>query len=477
MGAHPAEFRVKFIHVAAIGACSRLRRSLRSREDALWASARAGGLQTIQHVIIIMQENRSFDHYFGTFPGADGIPMLNGLPTVCVPDPIHGTCVMPFHTTGLVQTGGPHSHNDAIADIDGGRMDGFLMQAEQQQGNCINPLNPNCPSKNPLSVVVFHDAREIPNYWAYAQTFVLQDRMFEPNSSWSLVSHLYMVSEWSAHCTKHSDPASCVNALQSPGNPPGFLQPNLKPPIYAWTDLTFLLHQAGVSWGYYVSEGLTPDCLDPTEAVCVQTKLSPLTPGIWNPLPWFDTVKADSESANVQPVANFLSQAAAGTLPSVAWVVPSQLESEHPPASIADGQAFVTGLVNAVMQGPNWGTCAIFISWDDWGGFYDHVVPPKVDQNGYGLRVPGLMISPFAKAGLIDHQTLSFDAYVKFIEDLFLGGQRLDPRTDGRPDPRPAVRESASRLGDLAKEFDFTQTPLPPLILPLRPPPGPASVP
>ena len=89
------------------------------------------------------------------------------------------------------------------------------------------------------------------------------------------------------------------------------------------------------------------------------------------------------------------------------------------------------------MRSPDWDSTAIFLAWDDWGGFYDHVVPPTVDHNGYGLRVPALVISPYARRGFVDHQTLSFDAYVKFIEDDFLGGQRLDPKTDGRPDPRP----------------------------------------
>jgi hypothetical protein len=99
--------------------------------------------------------------------------------------------------------------------------------------------------------------------------------------------------------------------------------------------------------------------------------------------------------------------------------------------------------------------------WDDWGGFCDHVAPPKVDANGYGLRVPGLVISPYAKAGFIDHQTLSFDAYAKLVEDDFLGGQRLDPKTDGRPDSRPEVRENAPQLGDIAAAFDFNQAPRP----------------
>ncbi|HXS23104.1 MAG TPA: alkaline phosphatase family protein, partial [Gemmatimonadales bacterium] len=156
----------------------------------------------------------------------------------------------------------------------------------------------------------------------------------------------------------------------------------------------------------------------------------------------------------------------AGTLPAVSWVIPNGELSEHPPALVSRGQAYVTALINAIMQSPLWSSTAIFLSWDDWGGFYDHFTPPVVDENGYGLRVPGLVISPYAKNGFIDHQTLSFDAYVKFIEDDFLGSQRIDPRTDGRPDPRPTVREDVPILGDLTQDFDFNQAPQPPLVLP-----------
>ena len=122
------------------------------------------------------------------------------------------------------------------------------------------------------------------------------------------------------------------------------------------------------------------------------------------------------------------------------------------------------------MRSPDWRSTAIFLAWDDWGGFYDHVKPPRVDGAGYGLRVPGLVISPYARRGYIDHQTLSFDAYLKFIEDDFLGGRRIDPRTDGRPDPRPDVRENARILGNLASDFDFNQRPRRPLLLPTLPP-------
>jgi phospholipase C len=143
--------------------------------------------------------------------------------------------------------------------------------------------------------------------------------------------------------------------------------------------------------------------------------------------------------------------------------------SEHPPASIRRGQAYVTGVIDAIMRSADWDSTAIFLSWDDWGGFYDHVKPPTVDSSGYGLRVPGIVISPYAKRGYIDHQVLSHDAYLKFIEDDFLGGARINPRTDGRPDPRPDVRENAKILGDLRNDFDFSQVPRKPLILPVKP--------
>lgn len=121
------------------------------------------------------------------------------------------------------------------------------------------------------------------------------------------------------------------------------------------------------------------------------------------------------------------------------------------------------------MRSPEWKSTAIFLTWDDWGGFYDHVAPPVVDPLGYGIRVPGLVISPYARRGYVDHQTLSFDAYLKFIEDDLLASARLDPKTDGRPDPRPDLRESSPILGDLTRDFDFTQTPRAPLLLLERP--------
>ena len=168
-------------------------------------SALALAQQRIKHVVFVMQENRSFDSYFGTYPGADGIPMNNGVPSVCVPDPKSRGCVAPFHDSHAVNLGGPHHAAAAKADVDGGRMDGFVREAEAGKKNCKSLLDPAC-SRGGLDVMGYHDRSDIPNYWAYADNFVLEDHMFEPNASWSLPEHLFLVSEWSA---KEIGRASC----------------------------------------------------------------------------------------------------------------------------------------------------------------------------------------------------------------------------------------------------------------------------
>lgn len=429
----------------------------------------------IKHIVIIMQENRSFDHYFGTYPGADGIPMQNGVPTVCADDPVTGQCIKPFHDSSDINYGGPHGANAAAQDINNGKMDGFVRSVmDGRSGYCSNPNTPGCTSgEQGPDVMGWHDAREIPNYWTYAQNFVLHDRMFEPSASWSLPAHLFMVSGWSATCSNPEDPMSCVDNINNPA--PG-LTNNSKKEDYAWTDLTYLMHKYNISWGYYLTEGIEPDCAN-DQMFCDQQPMKLDVPGVMNPLPNFTTVHDNGELDHIRPTKTFLTDLKSNKLPSVSWIIPEYGVSDHPTTSIHAGQAYVTGLINAIMQSPDWDSTVIILAWDDWGGFYDHVVPPKVDVNGYGLRVPSLLISPYAKKGFIDHQTLSFDAYLKFIEDIFLDCQRIDPKTDGRPDPRPAVRESDPQLGDLLNDLDFSQSPLPALILPVDPPPGPASIP
>ena len=168
-------------------------RALGAQTSAAQASGAAGtgietGISKIKHVVVIMQENRSFDSYFGTFPGADGIPMSNGSPTVCVPDPAKGSCDKPFHDPADVNSGGPHGAANATADIDGGKMDGFVAQAEQAKKKCA-PNAPSCAAGTTTDVMGYKTGADIPNYWAYAKDFVLDDHLFESNASWSLPSH------------------------------------------------------------------------------------------------------------------------------------------------------------------------------------------------------------------------------------------------------------------------------------------------
>ncbi|HKP90587.1 MAG TPA: alkaline phosphatase family protein [Thermoleophilaceae bacterium] len=426
-----------------------------------------GGIHKIKHVVMVMQENRSFDSYFGTYPGADGIPMdSGGKPTVCNPDPEAEVCWAPYHDPRDRTGDAPHGSKNHKRDVNGGKMDGFVREARNAPHRCQYAHDYVCAPAAALDVMGYHDRRELPIYWDYADNFVLHDRMFAPIASWSLPAHLYMVSAWSARCKIANDPFSCHNEISGPSKPYDFsTREGIQKTHFAWTDLTHMLHRFGVSWRYYVFRGREPDCAHDEALSCDKNTLDAGTPSIWNPLPAFDTVKKNKQVGNVQSISRFYRAANKGTLPSVSWVIPNEKVSEHPPFRVSVGQAFVASVVNAIMRGPNWKDTAIFVSYDDWGGYYDHVVPPKADKNGYGIRVPSLLISPYAKKGYVDHQTLSFDAYLKFIEDIFLSGQRLDPATMDRPDPRISVRENAEMLGDLRQDFDFSQKPRPPHLL------------
>jgi phospholipase C len=463
---------------------------------ALASSANAAVPQVpIQHVIVIMQENRSFDHYFGTFPGADGIPT-----GTCIPlDPTQaaGPCVAPFHSLLDVNAGGPHSAGDAQKDLNDGvtqaDLNGFILSQHQaatsSKNRCkLHPDNPECAGNKLGEIqhdaVSYHTDQEIPNYWAYAKNFVLQDHLFEGVRSWSLPSHLELASLWTATCTKQTQASTCVTS-PSPTKPS-------RHTTYPWVSLFQLLDSQNVAWKYYLSQGTEPDCEDGAMN-CADTAQSNNVPSIWNPVPFFGYVKAQPQTylpAHVQDVSNFFVDLAHGQLPAVSWVVPNNTVSEHPPAGITTGMEYVTGLVNAVMASPYWRSTVIYIAWDDWGGFYDHVVPPNVDDastsrtpiEGYGLRVPGIMISAWARPHTIDHAIYSFDAYATLIENLFLGGTRLSPSALGNPDNRPDLRDALTSVkllgggtapvGDLMSEFDFTQSPLPPLILPTDIPTG-----
>ena len=251
----------------------------------------------------------------------------------------------------------------------------------------------------------YHDAREIPNYWAYARNFVLQDHMFEPNKSWSLPAHLLMVSAWSAKCSVKGDPMSCVNAPDLPATPPDFRgnlkkkNPGLRVDRHHVSAAQAPRQLAVLRLQRHAARlrGRRRDQLqaDPAERE---------DPGHLESASLVLHRARELAASNVTPLGNFFKAAQKGKLPAVSWIVPTQSVSDHPPALVSAGQAYVTTLVNAIMRSPNWSSTAIFLTWDDWGGFYDHVLPPTVDAESYGLRVPGLVISPYAKRGYIDHQ-------------------------------------------------------------------------
>ncbi len=386
----------------------------------------------IKHVVILELENRSFDSYFGTFPGVNGLPSDPN----CNPDPQTSKCILPYHDTSLTNYGGPHDVNAMWTDLDRGKLDGFIVAAEEQ---------PKTVDPAPDEVMGYHTCAEIPVYCEYASQYTIADNHFAATDSWSAMAHLYLVSGWSAVC-KSKDPMSCTSSdLANPTTNPS-----------PWTDITWLLHSNGISWKYYVytsqiggSAGPRYHGGDDEEPRAT----GPQQASDWNPLPGFDDVRADGQLQNIVKGSDFLTDAAAGTLPAVSWVIPKFMQSDHPAAPISGGQEFVKQQIDAVVNGPDADSTLILMTWDEWGGFYDHVVPPVVDGGGYGFRTPLILVGAMVKRGYVDHQLLTSDAYLKLIEDLFLGSARLDPNTDGRPDSRPDVRENVAGLGDLRNDL------------------------
>ena len=375
----------------------------------------------IKHVIVIMQENRSFDHYFGTFPGANGIPAGTCLPQN--PAGAGSPCVKPFLLTTPVTGDLPHTYNATIKAINGGKMDGFYTA----EGSCTQTMG-------------YYDQTMLPYYWNYASHFVLSDETFESANSYSLPNHWYMIA----------GQAPQIGYYQY-GNT-GFGVNTPKPVLVQYVSeanqiqtLGDSMVQAGISWKYYDSP------MDPK--------------GIGNAIAngqvaaYWNTFRAKNSSYTAAYTPHFVLRGQLlwdignGTLPSVSWVIPSAPISEHAPANITLGMWYVTYLVNAVMNSNYWKNTAIMVTWDDYGGWYDHVNPPVLDQFGLGVRVPMLIISPYARAGFIDHTTYSFDSIMKFIEWDF-GLHSLTARD--------------ANANNLLNTFNFQQAPLAPDVIPLN---------
>jgi phospholipase C len=422
----------------------------------------AKSIQKIKHVIFILQENRSFDSYFGTYPGADGLPS----PLPCLPSIDQKQCVSSYLNHADVNYGGPYENQYQVADIDGGKMDGFVIQREKelQREHCGQAdFRPTVDEEGVMQpdlcvddVMGYHDGTDLSNYWAYAQNYVLYDHFYESVESWSLPAHLATFSGWAAKCkTNPPDINTCASTFGGSVWTGNGSEPSIP---YLWTDITYLLFKNNITWNAYLDHGLStqPEGMDGVEH-------------IWDVLPGFQTVNDDGQLANAEiNLTQFYTDAKNGTLPQVSWVLPYYPDSDHPQAKISAGQAFVTKVVNAVMASPDWSSSAIFVEWDDIGGFYDHEPPPfAIDSLGLGLRIPALMISPFAKAGFIDHQVLSTDSFLNVIEQIFTKGKGIS--SADRPDPRPDYRDQSKQLGNIDKDFNWKQPGRPPMLLSTHP--------
>ncbi|HET6176396.1 MAG TPA: alkaline phosphatase family protein [Candidatus Sulfotelmatobacter sp.] len=359
----------------------------------------------IEHTVFILKENHTFDNYFGTFPGADGVTSgvtSNGqtVPFTLMPD--------------VYDAGVCNSWDCAIQAMDGGKMDRFDLISSG------------------LSAYTQVTQQQIPNYWAYAQHFVLADQYFTSVHGPSLPNYLFTIAAQSGGVI---DNESGTGGVACDGSPSGTVtvidasgDRSAQSPCFDFMTLPDLLEKAGVSWKYYEDgDGLL--------AMIGHIRNSPM---------W---------TQNRGTTAQFLQDAQTGQLPAVSWLVEAYEESEHPPNSICAGENDTTEFLNAMMQGPAWSSTAVFITYDDFGGFYDHVPPPQVDQDGLGPRVPLIIISPFARRGYISHTVYEHSSILKFIETRY----HLQNLT---------ARDAAA--SDMLDSFDFNQTPQSPLILPTQ---------
>ena len=384
----------------------------------------------IKHVVFIVKENRSFDNLFGRFPGADGVRVAND----------HGR-MRPL-TRGYDQNLPhylPHSYHASIQDYDHGKMDGF----------------DNDPPITRYAFTQMRGPEQLPSYWHWAQQFVLGDHFFTSAQGPSFPNHLFTIASQSGGAHDNpvrnmlTDPEAAKNwGCDSP--PQEYVvvtdedgHRSKVPPCFDFRTEGDLLTQAHVPWASYSAPPVPGT--------------QPQRSGyIWNA---FDAIRHirrqsaewDSHIFNVDDVVSDIRH---GVLPPVTWVTPRFALSEHPEYNFCWGENWTTTVIDAIMASPMWKDTAIFLTWDDWGGFYDHVPPPRVDRFGMGMRTPLLMISPYARRGYIDHQVNEFSSVLRFIEDNW----RLGPLT--RRD---------RRTHDLFSDFRFHSPPRAPDPQPLRP--------
>ncbi len=350
-----------------------------SADDATGEAESTSTSTPIKHFVFLMQENHTFDNYFGTREGVDGLPEGTCMPL----KPGRDTpCVEPFHIGDQAVVDLDHTSTAFEAQYADGAMDGFVRY--------FTALDR--PRSQAELTMGYYDDTDLPYYWNIADNYVLFDRFFSSAHGGSVRNHMYRVT-------------GTPGARDGESIPPG-----------GWGKIPTIfdrLQAAGVSWKFYVQNydrtityRTRDDVLDADRGAQV----------VWVPLLAYARYVDDPElNSHIVDLREYYRDVQRGTLPSVAYIAPSG-NSEHPPGSIQAGERFVRSLLNELMKSSAWDSSAFLWSYDDWGGWYDHVKPPQVDKFGYGFRVPALLVSAFAKRGYVDHTTLDFTSALKFIE-------------------------------------------------------------
>jgi phospholipase C len=378
--------------------------------------------------VFVIKENRTFDNMFGLFPGADGArvgidqgeprPLTRALDAI--PEDIK------------------HCYECALRAWNEGKMDGFATISEAADRFAYTQYHPE----------------DLPNYWHWAERFVLGDRFFASAHGPSFPNHLYTIAAQSGGA--HENPILPLDLLRERHRETGLFKAwgcdsleeayvpvedregNVKnvPPCFDLLTEADLLMEAGIPWAYY-------------SATNVQNGY------LWSAYDAIRHIREDPEiwQSHVFPVDDFVAHVEDGLLAPVTWVTPRFELSEHPEYSFCHGENWTTEIVNALMESPMWKDTAIFITWDDYGGFYDHVPPPQVDGFGFGIRVPLLVISPYAKQGSVTSELGEFSSILRFMEDNWGLSQLTHRDEEATP---------------LLSAFDFTREPRDPDPLPLR---------
>ena len=353
----------------------------------------------IEHFIVIMQENHTFDNYFGTYPGADGIP-----PGTCMPVSIlgagNGECVEPYHIGEGPIEDLDHSLKTFRAQFNGGKMNGFVYALDQRNQNGALSMG-------------YYDDRDLPYYWNLADEYVLFDRFFASEHGGSFSNHMYWVAGQPGGRRPTSDGYSHIETIFD------------------------RLEERGISWKFYVQKYKDEVTYrSPAEDWASQV--------IWVPLLNMDRFIDDPKlKGHIVDLEEYYKDLKNGTLPAVSYIVPSGA-SEHPPGSIQAGAKFVKSLIQALMRSDAWDSSAFLLVYDDWGGWYDHVPPPQVDEFGYGFRVPAMLVSAYARRGYIDSTELDFTSTLKFIEENW----NIEP-----------MAERDANANNFLSAFDFSKPP------------------